>query len=93
MREVERAVSLGLPIITTPVYGIPEQVFDQVNGLYYQPGDIAALQTALARLIADAPLRRQLGENSLQVAQILPNDVEVADAYHQMLHEAALSLR
>lgn len=55
------AMAWGLPIITTPVGGIPELVINQQNGLLVQPGNIQELSTAIALLIKDEKLRRDLG--------------------------------
>ena len=42
-RVTLEAMAFGLPLITTPVFGIAEQVRDDVNGLFYKPGDVVAL--------------------------------------------------
>lgn len=58
------AIATGLPVIATAVGGIPEIVEDGVSGLLVPPGDTAALQNALVRLLSDAPLRQRLVENA-----------------------------
>jgi len=55
------AMALGVPVIGTPVDGIPELVVDNVSGLLVPVGDEAALAGALARLLDDAELRRTMG--------------------------------
>jgi glycosyltransferase involved in cell wall biosynthesis len=50
----------GLPVVSTPVVGIPELIDSERNGLLTPPSDPAALANALARLLSDAPLRDQL---------------------------------
>ena len=55
------AMAAGLPVITTPVGGIPEAVTDGVEGFLVAPGDVAALQERLALLLADAELRQRMG--------------------------------
>lgn len=52
----------GLPIVAHAIGGVPEAVVDGFTGLLVEPGDTAALTAALARLIDDPILRRQLGE-------------------------------
>src|SRR5207249_4672091 len=37
------AMAAGLPIITTPVFGISEQVRESINALFYRPGDVKTL--------------------------------------------------
>lgn len=55
------AMSWGLPVIATPVGGVPQVVEHGVNGLLVTPGDIEGLAAALARLLSEPPLRESLG--------------------------------
>jgi glycosyltransferase involved in cell wall biosynthesis len=55
------AMSWALPVIATPVGGIPQLVTHEVNGLLVAPGDVAALAAAITRLLEDAALRERLG--------------------------------
>jgi glycosyltransferase involved in cell wall biosynthesis len=57
-----QASAAGVPIIASRAGGIPEAVRDGINGLLVPPGDAPALGAALHRLVDDAGLRRQLGE-------------------------------
>lgn len=56
------AMSWGLPIVTTPVGGIPEVVMQDQEGLLVNSGDVIGLAHALERLLADPLLRRKLGD-------------------------------
>lgn len=47
------ALALGLPVVSTPVGGIPEIVDHGVDGLLVPEGDAVALAEALDRLLAD----------------------------------------
>jgi len=51
------AMVFGLPVVTTPVSGIPELVEDGETGLLVPPEDPAALADAVERLVDDAGLR------------------------------------
>lgn len=62
------AWAYGLPIITTPVGGIPDVAIDGENMLLFNPGDIDALSKCLEIMIADAPLRRKIVEASYRFA-------------------------
>ncbi len=55
------AMMFGRPVIASRAGGMQETVLDGVTGLLVEPGDAVDLERALGRLIADAPLREQLG--------------------------------
>ena len=56
------AMATGLPVVTTPVGGIPDVIRDGVNGLMVPCRSAVALRDALVRLAGDPRLRAQLGE-------------------------------
>jgi glycosyltransferase involved in cell wall biosynthesis len=66
---VAEAMACGLPVVATGVGAIPEMVRDGHNGYLVAPGDPEALRGAVARLISEPGLRRQMGEASLQLAR------------------------
>lgn len=55
------AMSWNLPVVVTPVGGIPTVVRDGENGLLVPPGNPQALAAALERLLQDSTLRERLG--------------------------------
>ena len=55
------AQSQGLAVLSTRISAVPELILDGATGLLVEPGDVAALAGALARLIGDPGLRRRLG--------------------------------
>ncbi|MEV0535445.1 glycosyltransferase [Kitasatospora sp. NPDC050463] len=55
------AMTSGLPAVVTRVGGMPEVLDDGDQGLLVEPGDPAALATALGRLADDRELRERLG--------------------------------
>lgn len=59
--SVLEAMAVGRPVVVTSSSGIPEAVRDGQEGFVVPPGDVAALADALARLVADAGLRRDMG--------------------------------
>jgi len=58
---VLEAMAAGKAVLASSVGGIPELLQDGVNGLLVPPHDADALAAALARLLGDDSLRRQLG--------------------------------
>lgn len=58
---LKEAMAAGLPVVATPLGGIPELVRDAESGILVPPCDPAALAGALARLAADPGMRRRLG--------------------------------
>ncbi len=55
------AMACGVPVITTPVSGVPELVEDGVNGLLVPPDTPRALAAAMQRLHGDPALAERLG--------------------------------
>jgi glycosyltransferase involved in cell wall biosynthesis len=49
--SVLEAMSWGLPVVTSPVGGIPDIILHGVNGVLVRPGDIAGLASALREAI------------------------------------------
>jgi glycosyltransferase involved in cell wall biosynthesis len=56
------AMSCGVPVVSTPVSGIPELIDDGVNGLLVPPDDPEALASAVRKLHDDPALARRLAE-------------------------------
>jgi glycosyltransferase involved in cell wall biosynthesis len=54
------ALYMRIPVVSTPVAGIPELISDGENGLLVPPQDSSALASALARLLDDPSLRHRL---------------------------------
>jgi GT2 family glycosyltransferase/glycosyltransferase involved in cell wall biosynthesis len=90
-RVTLEAMAFGLPLITTPVFGIAEQVRENLNGLFYRPGDARQLATYLASLASDDTLRARLSANSPLVLESLPGFADMLDGYGRLFREARLS--
>lgn len=56
------AMACGATAISTRVSGIPELIHHEENGLLVTPGQATELADAMARLLADAPLRTRLAQ-------------------------------
>jgi glycosyltransferase involved in cell wall biosynthesis len=57
------AMAVGVPVVASHLSGIPELVENEVTGLTVPPGDPAAIADAIARLLADRPLRERLARS------------------------------
>lgn len=83
------AWSYGLPVITTPVGGIPDIAIDGENMLLFPPGDTNALSDCLERLITDIELRAKISRASLLFARSRFNldtiNQELEDIYNKLL--------
>jgi glycosyltransferase involved in cell wall biosynthesis len=58
------AGKVGLPLISTPVSGIPELVRHDQTGWLVPSGDAAALADAVAALVANPAVGARLGQNA-----------------------------
>lgn len=86
--SILEAMSYKLPVISTPVGGIPEVIKDGENGLLFTPGDKNALYQAIDKLTTDKGLREEMGEKSYKKVQPhLPEIVakELEDIYKHLL--------
>ena len=62
--SIVEALACGLPVVSTPVTGIPEVIRDGYNGLLVPMGEPLALADAIQSLIDDPALYRRLRGNA-----------------------------
>lgn len=83
------AWSYGLPVITTPVGGIPDVAKDGENMLLFNPGDADALAECMDRMITDKNMRDRISRASLEFARVRFNietiNKEVGILYQDVL--------
>lgn len=60
-----------LPVITTPVGGLPDIITDRHNALLFSPGDYKQLSVQLKIMIEDEKLRNNIIEKSAQLADTI----------------------
>ncbi len=63
------AMACGLPIVATAVGGAPEALEGQEAGYLVPPGNVDALENAVARLLEDAELRLAMSKGARRRAQ------------------------
>lgn len=82
------AWAYGLPVITTPVGGIPDIAKDGENLLLFQPGNYDQLAVQMERLIKDSALREKIQKQSLILATTKFNintiNKEIEDLYKSL---------
>lgn len=83
------ALAYCLPVVTTPVSGIPELIEDGVTGLLVRERDPPAIAAAIRRLIADRDAALSLGgRGRMRVSQQFDperNHRIVLELYHQIV--------
>ena len=90
-RVILEAMACDLPIVTSPVFGIKEQVRPGINGLFYTPDRPDELVAALISLLEDKSLRQQLADNAKYVLDSLNTFEEMTQAYAEIFCEAYFS--
>ncbi|GHT16266.1 polysaccharide biosynthesis protein [Bacteroidia bacterium] len=84
------AWAYGLPVITTPVGGIPDIVHDGQNMLLFNSGEIESLTSQLELMIKDEKLRRKLSAASYNLACTTFNvdniNKQIGDLYAELLN-------
>ena len=83
------AWAYGLPVITTPVGGIPDIAIDGKNLLLFNPGDINELSEQMSRMISNEKLRDSIAKESIRLSETTFNlksvNEQVGILYNQML--------
>ncbi len=83
--SIVEALACGLPVVTTPVAGIPEVVRDGENGLLVPTGDAAALADAIEQVIRDRGLYERLRANARPSVEDRFDLRRTAEALHRLL--------
>ncbi len=63
------AMAHGLPVIATRAGGIPDKVKDGANGFLVDPGDVAALATAILEIANQPKEMERMGRESIQLLE------------------------
>lgn len=87
------AMAAGLPVVVTPVGGVPDIVQAGRNGLVVTPGDRAALAAAISRLLADPAERQAMGARNRRQALAEFDLPTYADKLMALYTEVAQSIR
>jgi glycosyltransferase involved in cell wall biosynthesis len=85
------AMGWELPVISTPVSGIPEVIASGYNGLLVEPGNVQQLAQSMQTLIENEPIRLSMGRAARQTVK--PFDIEpfcnrIAETYNSVLDQS-----
>lgn len=81
------AWAYGLPVVTTPVGGVPDIVVNGKNGLLFNPGDVGELAQKLSMLIESDELRMKISRESLHLANTTFNVNTIANQLANIYEE------
>jgi glycosyltransferase involved in cell wall biosynthesis len=84
-----KAQAAGVPVVGFAAGGVSEAVLNGETGLLVEPEDTAALAQAIARLMDDGPLRKQLGAAG-RVRMQNEFSIDVMVARHLELYQSIL---
>src|SRR5262249_34676200 len=87
---IREAFLAGVPVIGSRIGGIPEAVHDGLNGLLFEPGDVAALRAAIGRLVEEPGLLERLRHGARESAvRPLADDVQATERLYDSLRADA----
>jgi glycosyltransferase involved in cell wall biosynthesis len=87
-RVVLEALAFSLPIITTPVFGVVEQIPDPSDAFFYVPGDIVHLGKHILELANTSKVRQQLSQRSKARFAEMASFDQMLQAYEGVLRDA-----
>lgn len=73
------AMATGRPVVASAVGGLADLVVDGATGILVPPGDVAALRSAIQRLLEDPLLRARMGAEGRKRAAAYSASVVVAE--------------
>ena len=90
-RVILEAMAHALPIVTTPCFGVTEQVVEGRNALFYVAGDANRLAAMLSELMKDDSLRASMsGASTVRLGEMTTFN-EMVGEYAEIFREAYLS--
>jgi GT2 family glycosyltransferase/glycosyltransferase involved in cell wall biosynthesis len=92
-RAILEAMAAGLPILTTPVFGISEQVRPGLNALTFAPGNVADLAGRIESLVKEPHVRQRMAAMSPAVLNSITDYDSMLDGYGNLFQEAWLSAK
>ena len=90
------AMASGLPIIASPVNGIPFEMKEPENGFFVNYGDIENLEKNIIKLIDNPKIAKQISSNNLKKARTYDWDIiskRYMDEYENLLNKSKENLK
>lgn len=87
-RVTLEAMAAGLPLITTGVWGIVEQVRADYNALIYEPGQYEKLAAHMVAMVENTAMRTTYAKRAVPVFESLPNFTFMRDRYADLIDQA-----
>ena len=84
------AMSFSLPILTTPVFGISEQLINKETALFYSPGDTYQLKRHIEFCIDNPESSKKMGINACQAVNVLFREDDMLRKYLDLFQTIAL---
>ena len=84
------AWSYGIPVVSTPVGGLPDVLKDNENALLFQPGDVDMLAEKFIQVLSDATCRKRLSSASLALSKGLFS-IQTINSQIEALYEICLT--
>jgi len=85
--SIVEALACGVPVISTPVTGIPEAVHDGINGLIVPERDPTSLANAIESVIRDSDLHTRLRSAARPSVVEAFDQTRTAAKLYELLHE------
>jgi glycosyltransferase involved in cell wall biosynthesis len=83
------AMSCSLPVVTTPVFGISEQLTDGETALFYNPGDIMQLANKIKYLLDHKKEAGELGKKARTAVEVLFREEDMLRKYEDLFKTVA----
>ena len=87
------AMASGLPIIASPVNGVPYEMKQPENGFFVKYGNITQLEKRICQLLDDKKLSYQISQNNLKRAKAYDWDIiykRTMDLYKKLIKNQSL---
>lgn len=86
-RAITEAMSVGKPVVFTPVGAHKEVLENGVNGLQVEPGNLHQLEKAIVELVSNRELRNRIGEYNYQYVRENLDINIIANQFAEMIDE------